>query len=90
MSELGREEEWLLIDSRPSNSNHLLFWRKNGAGYTTDIKEAHVFTREEAYRQHRSRDTDIPVQKALMVDMSQQAVLWDKYFIWRSENVNNS
>lgn len=47
-------------DSRQMVGNCMLFWRPNRSGYTTDIDEAGVYTREEAYSQHKSRDTDVP------------------------------
>lgn len=90
MSELMREEEWLLVDIRPSTLNHILFWKQDRKGYTTDINKAHVFTREQAFGQHKMRDTDIPVQKAVMISMCQQAVLWESFQQWRRENANNS
>jgi hypothetical protein len=56
------EEGFYLQDSRGSGcvGNDLLFWAKDGKGYTTAIEEAHVFTLEKAMSQHRSRPTDIP------------------------------
>jgi len=44
--------------------NSLLWWRKDGHGYTCDIKEAHAFTREEAFVRHECRpNVDIPWRK---------------------------
>ena len=33
---------------------------KDGKGYTTDLNRAHVYTREEAYKQHTMRPSDRP------------------------------
>jgi len=45
--------------------NSLLWWRKGRHGYTCDIQQAHVFTREEALRQHECRPTeDFPWRKS--------------------------
>ncbi len=41
----------------------MLWWRKERRGYTYDLKEAHIFTREEAYSQNKTRETDIPWPK---------------------------
>lgn len=44
--------------------NSLLWWRNGRHGYTLDIQQAHVFTRDEAMRQHRTRPTeDFPWRK---------------------------
>lgn len=49
---------------RGFSGDMLLWWRKGRCGYTTDIKQAHVFTKEEADRQHRCRPTeDFPWRK---------------------------
>lgn len=52
-------------DSRGSGTvgNDILWWAKDGMGYTTDITKAHVFTKEEAQGQHNCRETDIPWPK---------------------------
>ena len=59
-------EEYYLQDKRSYVGNDLLFWR-DGGGYTTDLTEAEVFTREAALSQNQSRDTDIP---------------WPKGYVW--------
>ena len=55
--------EFYLQDSRSYVGNDMLFWAKNGNGYTTDLRLAHVYTKEEAVSQHQSRETDIPWPK---------------------------
>jgi lipopolysaccharide biosynthesis regulator YciM len=52
-----------LQDKRCYVGNDILFWAKNGAGYVTDVSKAHIYTQEEAFKQHRSRETDIPWPK---------------------------
>ena len=52
--------DFYLQDSRSYTGNDLMWWAKGGRGYTTDLREAEVFTRESAQRQHRARPTDIP------------------------------
>lgn len=37
------------------SGNSLLWWREGRAGYTTDIKRAHVFSKSEAYSQAKVR-----------------------------------
>ena len=36
------------------------FWRPGGNGYTTNLDEAERFTFEDAMKQHRCRETDLP------------------------------
>lgn len=38
-----------------------LYWRPNRAGYTRQLIEAGLYTKEEAEEQHRSRNADIAV-----------------------------
>lgn len=57
------QDLYYLQDRRQYVGNSMLWWRKNGKGYTCEITEAHVFTREEAYSHHESRDTDVPWRK---------------------------
>lgn len=52
-----------LQDSRSYVGNDMLFWGKDGNGYTTDLRKAEVYTREEAQAQHDSRPSDIPWPK---------------------------
>ncbi len=56
------KNEFYLQDSRGSGcvGNDLLFWAKEGKGYTTDLGKAEVYTLERAMGQHYSRHTDIP------------------------------
>ena len=51
---------YLLQDTRSYVGNCVVWWAKDGNGYTTDVAKAHRYTFDEAMRQHRSRDTDLP------------------------------
>jgi len=56
--------EYYLQDSRAYVGISLLWHRKFGAGYTTDLGEAHVFTKREALAAHANRDSDVPWPKS--------------------------
>ncbi len=56
-------ELYYLQDSRTYVGNDVLWWAKDGKGYTTDLSKAHVYTKDEAVSQHDSRETDIPWPK---------------------------
>lgn len=56
-------ELYYLQDSRSIVGNSMIFWAKGGRGYTTDISNAEIYTKEKAISQHRSRETDIPWPK---------------------------
>ncbi len=56
-------KEYYLQDKRQYVGNDLLFWAEGGSGYTTDLRNAHIYTEEEAFKQNRMRDTDIPWPK---------------------------
>jgi hypothetical protein len=51
-------DEWYLQDTRIYVGNDVSWWAKDGNGYTTDISKAHVYTREEAFRQAAMRGCD--------------------------------
>jgi hypothetical protein len=52
-----------LRDTRSDVGDSCMFWAKDGAGYTSDLNKAHVYTKEEAQRYFNGRDTDIPYSK---------------------------
>lgn len=58
------EDSYYVQDSRQYVGNSVLWWRKDRAGYTTNLAEAHVFTEAEADACRRDRATDIPWPKA--------------------------
>jgi hypothetical protein len=65
------------------SGNSLLWWKKDRHGYTTNISQAHVFTKDEAYRQHALRPTvDIPWGKDYIDAQAELHV--------NSENVNRA
>ncbi len=66
-------DEFYLQDSRSYVGNDILFWR-DGGGYTTNVNEAEVFTKEAALRQNRSRETDIPWPKNYIDNKTRPAV----------------
>lgn len=47
-------------DSRVCVGNCMLWWRKDRNGYTVDLREALVLTREEAFERHAGRGADVP------------------------------
>ena len=53
---------YYLQDSRDFNGNYMMFWAKDSKGYTSDIRKAHMFTKEQAFKQQESRETDIPCE----------------------------
>ena len=68
------EELYYLQDSRGYVGNDMLFWAKDGKGYTTDISRAHVYTKSDAVSQHNCRETDIPWLKSYIDAKSRPAV----------------
>lgn len=72
-----------LQDSRSYVGNDVLWWAKNGKGYTTDLSKAHVYSKAEAVRQHEMRETDIPWPKDYIDAKTRPAV--DMQYIKRAE-----
>lgn len=63
--ELRAPDELYYMQAVGHCGNSLLWWKKGRCGYTCDIQQAHVFTRDEALRQHRTRpDVDFPWRKS--------------------------
>ena len=58
------DDTYYLQDSRSYTGNDVMWWKKNGSGYTTDLREAHIYTKADAEARHRYRDTDIPWRKS--------------------------
>ncbi|WP_313171405.1 dATP/dGTP pyrophosphohydrolase domain-containing protein [Stenotrophomonas sp.] len=58
----GSETEpmFYIQDTRSFVGNCPMWWAPNGAGYVTRLDEAGRFTEQEAIRQNRSRETDVP------------------------------
>ena len=63
-----------LQDSRSHIGNDVLWWAKGGNGYTTDLREAHVYAQAEAVAQHNMRETDIPWPKDYIDGKARPAV----------------
>ena len=76
-------ELFYLQDSRSFCGNDVFWWAHNNAGYTTDLRKAKVFTKDEAQRQHNCRETDIPWPKEYIDARTRPAV--DMQYIDRKE-----
>lgn len=50
----------------------MLFWRKGNSGYTTNINEAGLYTKEEAQSINSNRSTDIPWEENYVKNNLQQ------------------
>lgn len=72
-----------LQDSRGYVGNDVIWWAKDGKGYTTDLSEAHVYCQEDAQKQHDMRETDIPWPKDYIDGKTRPAV--DMQYIKRAE-----
>jgi hypothetical protein len=72
-----------LQDSRSYVGNDVLWWAKNGNGYTTDLRDAHTYTKEDAQAQHDARETDIPWPKEYIDAKTRPAV--DMQYIKKTE-----
>lgn len=77
------EDLYYLQDSRGYVGNDVLWWAKDGKGYTTDLRSAHVYTKADAVAHHESRETDIPWPKAYIDGKTRPAV--DVQYIKRDE-----
>lgn len=72
-----------LQDSRSYVGNDVLWWAKDGKGYTTDLSKAHVYSLNDAQAQHDMRPSDIPWPKDYIDGKTRPAV--DMQYIKRDE-----
>ncbi|WP_176331042.1 hypothetical protein [Burkholderia vietnamiensis] len=71
-----------LQDSRSFVGNDVLWWA-DPDGYTTDLRKARLFTRDDAQQHHNARETDIPWPKEYIDAKTRPAV--DVQYIRRDE-----
>ena len=76
---------WLVVDSHMFSNDRVWFWKRGRNGYTTNVAEAHYFTKEEAELVHRQRSTDVPVLLADMITLAQQNVRADHFHQWNAD-----
>lgn len=76
-------EQFYMQDSRGYVGNDVLWWAKDGNGYTTDLSKAEVYSREDAQRMHDNRRSDVPWPKSYIDGKTRPAV--DMQYINRDE-----
>lgn len=67
-------DQFYMQDSRSLLGTNVMFHRKNGCGYGTNLDDLEVYTLEDAQRDHNFRETDIPLLKSLVDELSIMAV----------------
>jgi hypothetical protein len=67
-------DQFYLQDSRSYCGNDVFWWAKKANGYTTDLRQAQVFTKEEVQKMHDARETDIPWPKEYIDAKTRPAV----------------
>lgn len=77
-------ELYYIQDSRSYVGNAMLWWAKNGNGYTTDLFKAETYTKEEAQKIHDNRETDIPWSKSYIDEKTQCTV--DVQYVKRKDD----
>lgn len=67
-------ELFYLQDSRSYVGNDVMWWALGGNGYTTDLRQAQVYTKEDAQAMHNARESDIPWPKDYIDSKTRPAV----------------
>ncbi len=67
-------DKFYIQDSRQYVGNDILFWAKNGCGYTTDLSKAGVYSKIEAIEMNQRRETDKPWPKEYLDKKTRPAV----------------
>jgi hypothetical protein len=58
------QQDLYYMQTKGYSGDSLLWWRQGKHGYTVDIKQAHVWSKTDAFRQHECRpDQDFPWRK---------------------------
>ena len=58
--------------------NDMMWWDKAGTGYTSNLGQAQVFSKEEALQVHQFSKSDIPWPTHIVEAMAHKAVSLDK------------
>jgi hypothetical protein len=76
---------YYLQDSRSYVGNDVLWWAKDGKGYTSDLSKAHIYTQDDAMAKNRCRPSDIPWPCNYINEKTRPAV--DMQYIKHSEAI---
>ncbi len=60
---MSDEKRFYILDTRQIVGNCALWWRPDGAGYTTELKEAGLYSERDA-KSHRETDVAVPEEIA--------------------------
>ncbi len=90
MSDAANVDEFLIVAVKYSKNWQTLFWRPAGAGYTTDVDLAGVYTREKAEQTCAgSYGEHIPVERAKVVSRSYRTVSDSWAHTWARERITS-
>jgi hypothetical protein len=81
-------DQFYLQDSRSFVGNDVVWWALSGNGYTTDLRKAQTYSKEEAQQMHNARETDIPWPKEYIDQKWRPAV--DFQYIKRGEALRDT
>ena len=84
----NESELYYLHDSRRNGivGNCMMFWRKGNSGYTYNLDDCQLFTKDEAFAQHQRRETDIPYLKSVIDKLSERHIDHQDLNKWESDN----
>lgn len=72
-----------LQNNRSNVGTSPMWWAKDGAGYTTSLDRAELFTRDRALKQFESRETDLPWPAAYIEERAHRGV--DCQYVHKNE-----
>lgn len=68
------ERLYYLCDTRSVTGNCMMFWRKNGSGYTYNLDDCEVYPESIALRMHHERASDVPYPKDVIDSLSERHI----------------
>lgn len=77
------EELFYIIDTRQLVGNCVLFWGPDRKGYVCEVDKAGLYSRDEAMRQQKSRETDRAIPKSVVDAGSTRHFRAERFFDYR-------
>lgn len=85
---LPDQEMFYLQDTTSFLGNGMVFWKKNRAGYTSDLNKAELFTKDEVLKQNSIRGTDVGWAKSY-IDSIEKTITVDVQLADRDKRIRN-
>ena len=66
--------KFVVQDTTLNRGEMMYFWRAGKHGYTSNLELAHLFTKTEAEKRHKIKETDVAHEIRTLMQLSQRCV----------------